>query len=142
MTGYLSVQQSYMGHGLQSPQLCQRPCHPTCPRGLPSRLDWAARNNSHTRTAKINALCLWHLALVVTDGKVGLCPLPLPADVFAHGWAHAEVEQGMDGVVDGMHDEGDGCRQVEANVGTCRHQAKEVIDGVHSEDRSAGWADA
>ena len=46
----------------------------------------------------------------------------------------------MDGIVNGVHDEGDGCRHVEAKLNTCMHQAKEVIKGVHSGERAAGRA--
>ncbi len=47
----------------------------------------------------------------------------------------------MDGIVDGVHDEGDGCRQVEAKVNTYMHQAKDVNHGSHNKGEAAGTAD-
>ena len=138
-TDHLSVQQSYMGCGLQPPQIGKGSwcCPPVCPKGLPSRIDWA-HNYSLTGNTKIYFLCFWHLAFVIADGKVSQCPLPLPADVFAHGRAHAEIEQGMDGVVNGVHNEGDSCRQVEAKVDTCMRQAKSLMGGTMKRELQAG----
>ena len=53
--------------------------------------------------------------------EVGEGALAGAADVLAHGGAHRRVQERMDGVVDGVHDEGDGCVQKPRQISLHRH---------------------
>ena len=54
---------------------------------------------------------VWRAALLAV-AHLQLCQGPLagPADVLAHGGPQRGVHDGVNGIVDRMHDEGDGCK--------------------------------
>ena len=69
-----------------------------------------------------------HIALFFTHIKVCQVPLPWPTYVLLHRWSQAEVHQGMDAIVDWMHNEGDSCNTAgysspnyRRRIAWCRH---------------------